>query len=201
MQLRKATLVCGVIAVGAAGGLVGQSLAAQAGAPARSGKTLYTGVYPQFTYNVTDTVNTPKTLIKVTVRAPSSGHAVVTIDSQIWTDFPSTTTTELENVLTLGRCTATDTLRPRRCNGGSTYWFHKPQNQGGNDSTLPYSLTAQLNFRSAGRHTLYLNAKASSYPAGLWADDNAHVQVEFTPNHAIPVRAHVTVTVGTPGSV
>jgi hypothetical protein len=125
----------------------------------------------------------------------------VTIDSQIWTDFPSTTTTELENVLTLGRCSAADTLRPRKCGGGSTYWFHKPQNQSGNDSTYPYSVTAQLNFRSAGRHTLYVNAKARDYSAGLWAANNAHVQVSFTPNHAISARAHVTVAASTPGAV
>src|SRR5690349_17197074 len=144
MELRKKTIVGGVIAIGAVAALVGQSLAAQADAPARSSKTLYANSFAHFLYNVTSTVNTPKTLLKVTVRTPSSGHAVVTIDSQLWTDFPSTTTTELENVITIGRCGAANTLNTHRCGGLSTYWFHKPQNQGGNDSTYPYSLTAQL---------------------------------------------------------
>jgi hypothetical protein len=200
MQLRKATVVFGVIAVGAVAALVGQSLAAQGAAPARSGKTLYAGVFPHFVENLTATVNTPKTLIKVTVRAPSSGHAVVTIDSQIWTDFPSTAGNELVNVIDIARCKSANNLHPHQCAGESSYWFHKPQNQTSDDSTYPYSVTAQLNFRRAGRQTLFLNASASNFPGGLWGDNSAHVQVTFTPNHAISVRSRVTVAAATPGS-
>lgn len=117
MELRKSTIVGGVIAIGAVAALVGQSLAAEADAPARSSKTLYANTFADFFYNVTSTASTPKTLLKVTVRAPSSGHAVVTIDSQLWTDFPSTTTTALENVITIGRCRAANTLNNTRCGG------------------------------------------------------------------------------------
>jgi hypothetical protein len=198
--LRKMALVSGMIACGAAAGMIGQSLVADAHAPAPTVKTLYAQANPHFVQNLTAAPSTPKTLLKITVHAPSAGVAEVRINSQVWSDFGSTTTAVLENVLTLGRCSAPHTLVAAKCKAKSSYWFHKPENQGGSDSTFPYSIDALMTFGSAGTHTLFLNGASNNDPAGLWGDGFGHVQVAFTPNHPIASGANVTVAVGTPGA-
>lgn len=203
-MLRKLSTLIAVVVIGAVAGMIGQSLIANAGAPnvtPRSDKTIYAKANPAFTENVTQTPGTAKTLLKITVHAPAAGQVDVVVNSQLWTDFPSTTTNELENTLVVGRCSVANTVSTTQCANNTRYWFHKPQNQGPNDSTYPYSIQSQLNFSTGGSRTLYLNANSSQYPAGLWGQATAHVQVAFTPKHPISTTAKVTVTAKTPGSL
>lgn len=198
MALRRITTALAFVALAGVGGALGQSLAAQASGPALTDKTLYGKVNPAFTESLTTTPGTAKTVLRITVHAPAAGQALVSLNSQLWTDFPSTTTSELTNVVTVERCALPDTFSSAAlCAAPSTYWFHKPQNQSADDSTFPYSITSQLNFGGSGDRTIYLTMSGSSYNAGLWGASSAHVDVQFTPTNPIANGSHVTVAATT----
>jgi hypothetical protein len=192
-MLRKLAGIAGIVACAAAAGMVGQSLAADAQVGAMSDKTIYAQTNPLFESHIISS-HTATTLMRIIVHAPAAGTAEVRLDSQIWTDFPNTTINELENRLTMARCTRASTFAFRRCHGAETYWFHKAQNAGESDSTFAYSTFGLLNFSGAGTRTLYINGATNVYDAGLYGDSYAHVQVAFTPRHPISNTAHVTVS-------
>ena len=196
MQLRKMSAAIAFVAIAGIGGALGQSLSAQANSAPLTDKTIYGKANPGFTSSLTATPGTTQSVMAITVHAPSAGQAVVSLNTQLWTDFPSTTTSRLTNVVSVARCGAPNTLAPP-CAALSTYWFHKEQNAGSDDSTFPFSITSQLNFPSSGNRTIYLNVRGSTYNAGLWGDTNAHIDVQFTPKNPISNNSQVSVSATT----
>ena len=198
MQLRRMSTALAFVALAGVGGALGQSLSATASGPALSDKTLYNKANPSFISSLTDTPGTAKTVIRITVHAPSAGQALVSLNTQLWTDFPSSSTSRLTNVVSVGRCSAPDSLAPAaQCASPQAFWFHKEPNAGSDDSTFPYSLTSQLNFAGAGDRTIYLNVSGSGYNAGLWGEDSAHVDVQFTPKNPISNSSTVSIAATT----
>lgn len=200
MVLRKLPVVLAVVAVGAAGGMIGQSLSANAGAPKVSltDKVFYAKANPSFTQSNTTAINTPETVLAVTVHAPSAGQMDIVINTSMWTDYPASAGNTLFATQTFARCSAPDTLdttSPGKCANITTYYFQKPVNTSSSDITEPYSLQAQLNFSASDTRTFYLNDESAGYVGGLY--DNAHVQVAFTPKNPISNNAVVTVTATT----
>ena len=169
---------------------------AQANSAPLSDKTLYGKANPAFTSSLTSTPGSPDTILAITVTAPSAGQAVISLNTQLWTDFPSSGATRLTNIVDVARCGAPNTISPP-CAARTSYWFHKEPNAGSDDSTFPFSLTSQLNFSGAGSRTLYINARSSTYNAGLWGATNAHVDVQFTPKNPISNNSQVTVSATT----
>jgi hypothetical protein len=196
MALRTISTVFAVVAVGAAVGMIGQSLVAQAGAPTTSDKTIYGKANPAFSHSMDENGGGPTSVFAVTVHAPAAGTAAVDVNSQIWADFAANGgATQLDATMQIGRCSAPNSLStspPAACANVSTYWFVKPGNTSGIDITEPYSIQSLLTFGSAGTRTIYLTAQASGARAGMY--NNAHVQVAFTPKSPISTTATLTVS-------
>jgi hypothetical protein len=199
MRIPKAAAVGAVIAAGVTAALVGQTMAADAGAPAPSDRTRYAHTRLSFPESVTTSLNTPKTLLKITVHAPAAGTAEVHLDTQLWTDFPDTIGGPgLTARQTIGRCSAIDTLAAKKCQGTTKYYFQKAGDMPSEDATLPYSLTAQLTFAAAGNRTIYLNGSSELNLGGLYGENSAYVEAQFTPTHPIAASARITVTAALP---
>jgi hypothetical protein len=200
VAIRKLTTVLAVIAVGAVGGMIGQSLSANAGAPKAglTDKVFYAKANPSFVSSDTTTPGTAKTVLQVTVHVPSAGQLDVIINTSMWTDYPSSAASTLFAEQTFARCSAPDTLStsaPASCANLTTYYFQKPVNTSSSDITEPYALQGQLNFSGSGTRTFFLNDLSTNYTGGLYS--GAHVQVAFTPKNPISNNAVVTVTATT----
>jgi hypothetical protein len=170
MALAKFSTVLGAIALAAAGGMIGQSLAANAGAlrVSTTDKVFYAKTNRAFAVSNTTAVGSAKTVLAVTVHAPSAGQAVVVINTSMWTDYPSSAGSTLFATQTFGRCGHPDSFdRAANCQNLTTYYFQKPPNTSSSDITEPYSLQAQLHFARSGNRTLYLNANSAGYVGGL----------------------------------
>lgn len=205
MAVRKFSTLLAVVAAGAAAGMIGSSLTANAGAPkaSLSDKTLYGKANPSFTQSMDQVGGTPTTVLEVTIHAPAAGTASLDINSQIWADFPANNTAStLIAEPEIGRCSAPDTLStaaPANCANVVENWFEKyPNSNTGTDATYTYAINSQLSFPGAGDKTVYLNVGTFGYPAGLIS--GAHVQVAFTPNNPISNSSHITVSAVAPGS-
>ena len=196
MASRKLPTLVAIIALGAIGGMIGQNLVAQAGAPTLSDKTIYGKVNPTFSHSMDEADSTAHSLLSITIHAPSAGTASVDVNTQLWADWDANTTaTQKSSTLTIGRCSAPNTLStalPAGCANVSLYWFVKPGGTDSVDITEPYSINSLLTFTGAGTRTLYLNVNASGTRAGLY--NNAHVQVAFTPKNPIANTSVLTVS-------
>lgn len=194
--MKRMAAIVGILAVGAIGGLLGQASGAQASNPT-SDKTLYAG--SNVTYNggtaEAPATNTPTTVLRIRVTAPTGGTAVVNLDTLYWTDFPNNAgSSPLYGYASIGRCSALNTLSTSVCNGIQGVYTQKPAyNNTYSDITEPYSLSALIPFAHGGTKTLSLNIQASSYPSGFYG--GAHTQVAFTPSHPINTTSHVSVHV------
>lgn len=196
--MKRIAAILGVLAVGAIGGLLGQASGAQAAQrTVTSDKTLYAASNLTFTGGVADAPSTgaPTTVLRIRVTAPSAGMAVISLDSQWWTDFPANPgSSPLYASASLGRCSASNTLSTTVCNFIEPLFQQKaPYNNSGSDITEPFSMNALMPFAHGGTKTLSLNVSAYGYPTGFYS--GAHTQVSFTPAHPIATSNHVSVQV------
>lgn len=193
MTLRSFALFSAGMACAAVAGMAGQTLVAGAQAPAPSVKTLYAQKNVAFEASMA-VAGSPGTVMKITVQAPAAGTAEIQLDSQLWADFPATTTNVLGTQVYVARCTKANTVDAEFCKGGMNFYLHKPQDQGSTDSTHPYSMTALLRFSQAGTKSIFLNVSSNAYPGGLYAETYAHLQAAFTPNRPIAAGSAVTIS-------